>query len=124
MSSSKSQRLLFVLSFLVLVSTYLPVVFANLPPVIKSHHLYIGLWFMALLLFKPGILRDGFFVLTLMYGLIMTILLRTVYESVDKDFSGPLVNEFYAIIVPVSILRYYIVHRDFIGLAKLTKYTL
>lgn len=123
MKQVKVRDLLRLLSLLVMVSTYLPIVFVNLPPIVKSHHLYTTLWFITLIFLRPDIFKDSLFLFCLLQGVFIYLLVLFFYSEVSGEFTEPLLEEFYSIIVSVSIYRYYIISEDLSGLATLVKRT-
>jgi hypothetical protein len=113
------------LAFMLMISTFLPLVFANLPPVIKSHHIWTIAWFASLLIFKFKILNQKFLGLVLVYGLVMIlILLNTLWIDIDEWNRNQILNEFYEITVAVSVIIYFRMEGDYVGLANIVKWTI
>ena len=125
MLSKKIQNYLFLLAFMVMVSSFLPLVFVNLPLPLRSHHLWTTLWFVSLVFFKTSIFKDKIFIYTLIYGITFCfIFISVIYSNLDDEEVFPIRNEFYHIITAISILRYFILEKDYYGLAKLVKTTI
>jgi hypothetical protein len=113
------------LSSLVLISTFLPVLFANLPGIFKSHHLYVALWIVGLIVFRMKVFFSIRYFSWLLYVTTMILMVNYfVWESIDDWNKKALLNEIYEISVALSILNYYTVVEDYDGLAKLSKLSL
>lgn len=115
----------YVLSFMLLASTFLPVLFNNLPPIARSHHTWTPIWFISLLIFYPRIITNKIFQIFIIYGVfIILIFPNFVWITIDEWSKTQLIDEYYQIIVAVSIIVYYQLEQDYIRLAKLVKWSL
>lgn len=112
------------LSFMLSASIFLNIVFANLLPIIRSHHVWVLLWFMSLLFFKPQILKNKYLLFFLLYGAVMLLLLlNTLWIDIDEWNKRQITREFYDMAVAISVIIYYRIEKDYTGLAKLVKWT-
>lgn len=118
------QKYFYYIAFMVMASTYLPLVFNNLPPIVRSHHLWTIIWGISILLSQPKIIFRKPMLYILLYGLLILLTLLLIFTKMDKWNSRMLIGEFYNIVVGASIISYFLTNRDYIGLAKLTKWSL
>lgn len=113
------------LSSMIMISTFLPIIFANLPPIVRSQHVWTLLWFMSLLFLKPNILRNRLMQSVIAYGVVMLlVLLNTLWVNIDVWNKTRVTWEFYEFAVAISIISYYRMEKDYVGLAKLARLTL
>jgi hypothetical protein len=113
------------IAFMLMISNFLPLIFFNLPPIIGSHHVWTIAWFASLLVFKFKILQQNLFGLVLVYGLVMIlILLNTLWIDVDEWNKNQIIQEFYEITVAISVIVYFRMEGDYVGLANLVKWTM
>ncbi len=125
MASTTTQKYFRFLAFMVMISTFLPLLFANLPPYIKTPHLWSLLWFVSLVFFKSKILQQNLVQLWLVYGVVMILLLlNTLWIDVGERNKGGIIDEFYVIAVALSVIVYFRMERDYDGLATLVKWTM
>lgn len=111
------------LSFMLSASIFLNIVFANLPSIIRSHHVWVLLWFMSLLFFKAQILKNRSMIFFLVYGTVMLLLLNTLWVDIGEWNKRQITREFYDIVVAISVIIYYRTEEDYTGLAKLVRWT-
>lgn len=113
------------IAFMLMISNFLPLIFINLPPIIGSHHVWTIAWFASLLVFKFKILQQNLLGLVLLYGLVMIlVLLNTLWIEVDDWNKNQIIQEFYEIAVAISVIAYYRMERDYVGLASLVKWAM
>jgi len=113
------------LSFMVLISANLPVVFFNLPSYIKSHHIWTFVWITSLFVFNFKVFQHKHLSFILIYGfLIIVILLNTIWVNIDGWNKHQIRMEFYEILVASSVIIYYRISQDYYGLALLIKWTI
>lgn len=113
------------LSVILMLTTYLPVVYENLPHIVGYHYYWTGLWFISLVFLKPNVFQDKLLILVIVYGLIYVLFLfNTLWIDVDDWNKQLIMRETYQIIVGLSILAYYRASKNFMGLAKLIKITM
>jgi hypothetical protein len=107
------------LAIMLLITTYLPLYLANMPFPIRSHHFWVILWFGSLILFFPSLYKQKPIKMLFFYGVLFVgIGLNTVWSDTDPWNQKLLVNEFYQIIVAISLLTYFKLSKDFAGLRK------
>jgi hypothetical protein len=107
-----------------MASAFLRVVFNNLPPIIRSHHLWTIIWCVSLLIFYPKILLNRAIFYVLIYGFFLFVALETIWNNIDDWNYRRLLFEFYEIAIGVSVITYFQQTRDFLSLAKITKWTM
>lgn len=109
---------------MLMASTFLPVIFNNLPPIIRSHHLWTFTWIVSLLLFNRGIFLNKAMLYLLAYGLLLYLATETIWSSIDSWNRTRLFFEFYEITIGVSVITYFNQSKDYTSLAKITKWTI
>ena len=115
----------FLLIFLLLVTTYFPLLHQNLPRIIGSHHFYAALWFFSISLLITNLLVTRAIWYLLFYGLItIFILLNTAWVDIDEWNKLRFIDEFYMLILAVSVFTYLHIKKDFKGYAKLVYWSL
>ncbi len=113
------------LSLMIMVSCFLPLVFANLPTGIRSHHIWTTLWVLALVFIKPGIFFNKIMGLVLLNGIIVLLIAnRVIWSNVPEEADRMIFLEYYELSLALSVIVYYRVERDYLGLAKLVKYSM
>ena len=107
-----------------MASAFLPLVFNNLPPVIRSHHLYTTIWGLSLLFFYPKIFLSKIMQYLVFYGLFFFLATNLIWYNIDKMNYYLIFYEFYYITVGVTVITYFIQVKDYLNLAKLVKWSL
>lgn len=118
------QKYFYFIAFMLIASTFLPLVFNNLPPFIRSHHLWTIIWGISLLIFRPRIFLNRAIVYVLAYGLLLFIATETIWISMDSWNKNLLFNEFYQIAIGISVITYFQQSKDYISFAKITKWSI
>lgn len=109
---------------LLMITTYLPIVHVRLPAYIGSHHFWIVIWSISIVLLKPRVLFHRIILLIVAYVLFLWILLNTAWSAMGAWNVKHLWDEIYAVAVGVSILVYFNESKDYIGWAKMIRYIL
>lgn len=109
---------------MLMASNFLPLLFNNLPPVIRSHHIWTAIWVLSLLAFYPKIFINKIVIYLLAYGLFILIAAGTFWSSMDYWNRKILFTEFYQFTIGVSVITYFFQTGDYIGLAKITRWTI
>jgi hypothetical protein len=110
---------------MLMISTFLPLIFANLPPFVKSHHIWTIAWFSSLIIFKFKYIITSQIGLIVAYGLVfILILLNTIYIDVDEWNHNYILREYYEISVAMTVLVFFRMEGDYEGLAKILKWTM
>lgn len=114
------------LCFLLLVSSLLPVVANNIPsPLGSFRFLWAPIWLFAVTFFKSEIYSQKYVLSLLLYGLISIILLENIlWVHMIVWYKRMILEEFYALVLALTVLSYFIISRDYIGWAKLSKWAL
>jgi hypothetical protein len=118
------QRYFYYIALMLMASTFLPLVFNNLPPVIRSHHIWTVIWGLSLIVFHPKIFMNKAILYLLFYGLILLLATETVWGNMDEWNYNILFNEYYQIAVGVSVVTYFLQTKDFINFARIGKWSL
>ena len=118
------QKYFYYIAFMLMASTFLPLVFNNLPPIIRSHHLWTIIWVISLLIFNPKICLNKAIIYLLAYGLLLYLATETIWSNMDDWNYRRLFFEFYEIAIGVSVIIYFQQSNDYIGLAKITKWSI
>ena len=107
---------------MLMLTSFLPLVNRNLPRGLGSFHLYAPIWFASLAYFHHKLFLNKFF---LLYGLIFIgILLNTLWVDMDDWNRKGIIQEFYYFSVAISVILYFKITKDYIGLAWLSKWIL
>jgi hypothetical protein len=110
---------------MVMISAFLPVIFVNLPPVIRSHHIWALLWLFSVIVFKFKIFKERSIQFLFILGVIVLIVFMEIYWiDIEDTMRSMLISEFYEISVALSIFAYYRIENDYIGFAKLARLTI
>lgn len=109
-----------------ILTTYLPIVYANLPFLIGSFRwLWAPLWIISVVILHPVIFKSKAIKSILAYGFIYFLLMtNNIWVNMDEWLYEQLLLEFYYIFIWATILYYYISRKDYKGLAILTKWAL
>ena len=108
---------------MVMAITFLPLANYRLPAYIGSPHAWALLWGLSLLFFKPKIFTQKLMLLIALYGFFLLLMLNVFWLGMDDGNVTLLWREFYDISVGISIISYFNITRDYIGFAKIVKYT-
>ena len=112
-------------SYMVIISAFLPVVFNNLPPVVRSHHIWAFFWLFSVFVLKAKILLNRVIHYLMLVGFIISIsLLDFFWADIKDDMKFMVLREFYEIMVAISIFVYYRMENDHIGMARLARVAL
>lgn len=113
------------IAFMLMATTFLPVVFNNLPPIIRSHHVWTALWVFSLIVFYPRIFRSKIILMVLFYAILMlNIYFNDSLVNIGEWNKNQLIDEFYSIAIGLSVITYFRLEGDFFRLAKLVRWTL
>jgi len=124
MLSIKRQKYFYYIVIILIATSFFPLLSYYLPRYVGSHHFWAIIWVVSLLFFYPAIFFSKPMKSVLIYGFFLLVALITIWRIYDGwNFAG-LLNEFYQISIAVSVLSYFQYTKDWIGLAKVTKWTL
>jgi len=107
-----------------MASTFLPLVFNNLPPVIRSQHFYAIVWGLSLLFFRPGFLFTKSMVYIFAYGLFIVLATASIWSDMDEWNKRMLFQEYYEVAIGISIFSYFHNIKDYSSIAKITKWSI
>ena len=111
------------ISFMLMISTFLPLVFFNVR-FITNNIGWTIIWFFSLIVFKPKVFQNKLLLFALLYGVIFLILLNTLWVNVDEWNKKQITEECYYILVAISVLTYFRIEQDYFRFAKLVKWTM
>src|ERR1035437_7289752 len=111
------------ISFMLMASTFLPLVTNNIR-FITNELWWSIIWFFSLIVFKPQVFRNKLLLFVLLYGVIFFILLNTLWVNVDEWNKNQITEEWYDISVATSVLTYFRIEQDYFRFAKLVKWTM
>ena len=112
-------------AFMVILTTYLPLLQKNLPTYVGSPHFYAAIWFASVLFFYSRLVFQKYILYLLLYGLVfMVALLNTLWVEMSEWNKTNLLEEYYILSVGLTIIMYFIVRKDYEGLAWLVKWAL
>lgn len=109
---------------MLMASTYLRVAFNNFPSILRSHHIWTIVWVGSLLIFYPQIFLNKILLYTLGYGCLLFLAIQTIWNGMDAANQKRLFWEFYEIAIGVSVFTYFQVTRDYVRLAKITRWAI
>jgi hypothetical protein len=118
------QKYFYYIAFMLMASTFLPVVFNNLPPFVRSHHIWTTIWIVSLLVFNSKIFFNKAMAYLLFYGFLLFIATETVISNIDDWNYRRLFSEYYEILIGLSVITYFLQSEDYKRLAKLTKWSI
>lgn len=114
-----------ILSFILVITTYLPVLTKNLPPFIRSHHLWAIIWIFSLIFLKPEVFKNRIFVYVLFYQIFfLMFIMADFWIGIDDWTINALGYEVYYFIVAFSLITYFRFSKDYYGLASLIKWSM
>lgn len=113
-----------IILFILMLTTFLPIVYVRLPAYIGSHHFWTILWGVSLLFLKPKVFFQKLMLLVILNGIILFIMLRFFWVEMDDTNVKNLWVEYYQIAVGCSIFTYFHVSKDYISFAKLVLWVL
>lgn len=110
---------------MLMVTTYLPVVTNNLPPIIRSHHLWAGIWGVSILILARPIFNNRILLYVLIYYLLLVlVMMNSVWSNMDKWNRAQGINELYMLTMALTMYAYFEYSRDFVGFAKILRWVL
>lgn len=109
---------------MLMLSNFLPLVFNNLPPIIRSHHIWTLAWILAIIVYCPKIFFNKNIQYLLCYGSLLFVSLITIFHDIDRWNYILIVNEFYQISIGLSVITYFYTSKDYFHLSKLVKWTI
>lgn len=113
------------LAIMLMVTTYLPIVSNNLPPIFRSHHIWTPIWFFCLLFLAPRTFKNKVFLYTIIAGsLFVFIYLDIIWPYTTEWNSNLALIELYAFTIGLSLYAYFWTYNDFKGVAIIVKWTL
>jgi len=124
MQNISRQKYFYFIALILMATVYLPVVFRNLPPVVRSHHFWAVIWIISLLLFYPKIFLNKKILYLFIYALFIVISINTIWSSINEWNEIMLYSELYQISIGITIYAYFSQTKDFVSFAKIVKWSL
>lgn len=110
--------------FMLMITTFFPLFSNNLPPIIRSHHIWTPVFIISLLLFIPKIFTHKSLIYLLIYSIVVLWFINTFWESMNDWNKNQIRNELYVFIIAFSLWVYFRSIKDFEGLALIAKWTM
>lgn len=125
MKTPLKQKYFRVISFALIITTYLPILLKNLPPIIRSHHIWTPIWLVSLILLSPKTFKNKFFIYVIVYQTIFALLITFNFWADIDDWTVKSVSfDIYYITIAVSMIMYFRSSEDYTGLAIIIKWSL
>lgn len=119
--SAYTNRLMRFLSFMLILTTFLPIVYANLPRYITGFNLWAPIWFLCILSFGITTLRNQSVIFLIIYfGVIILLMFNTVWSDISDWNQKNALVEFYNLAVPVTLIAYFYKTKDYNWLGKIS----
>jgi hypothetical protein len=106
---------------MMMISTFLPLAYNNIHRFLL-HYVWAIIWGLSLLVFYSKIFYSRTMVYIFTYGLIIFLATNTIWSSIDDWNYELLIREIYPIATGVSVITYFLHSKDYIGLAKITRW--
>lgn len=119
-----TRKILFFICFAMMVTTFLPILARNLPPIIRSHHLWAILWLGALIALAPRVFKQRLMQYALIYAFFSAIMLIYVWTDISTWDKRSLFYQVYYVTFAVSIMSYFYCYQEYRQLAMITKWAL
>lgn len=112
-----------VLVFMMMLTTFLPIVANNLPKYIGSFHFYAIIFVCSVLLMEPKVILNKNILVSLFIGLLIILVFPlTIWRDMDDWNKKSLQLDIYYIIISIVVYQYFKFSNDIKGLAKIIKY--
>jgi hypothetical protein len=109
---------------MVIASTFLLIVFKNLPYPLNAHFFWISIWTLALIIFKPKILMSKQLFYFYLYAIIYLVMFSTLWNDYEYINKSRIYEELVDIFAGLTLIKYYISTKDFIGLRIVIRSTI
>ncbi len=114
-----------ILSFILIITTYLPVLTKNLPPLIRSHHLWAVIWVISLITLAPGIFKNKLLLYVIIYQAVFALfVIAGLWTGIDNWTIKSVSYDMYYITIAFTLITYYRYSGDYYGLAFIVKWTM
>ena len=113
------------LSFMLLITAFLPVVHENLPFGLGSFRFWWGpLWIISIIFYKKTLFKHPVILRFIIYSIGLMVFMPTIWYNMDEWLKSALLQEMYWMLIISSVLFYYLVSNDYIGLTIMIKVVL
>ena len=109
---------------MLMVTTFLPLVYTNLPPIIRSHHIWTFMWVFSMLIYYPKIFFNKRMIYLYSYGLFLIIAKIIIWSDLNIWYIKNLFYELYIFAIGISVVTYFLQTKDYISLAKIAKWSI
>lgn len=124
MQNLTNQKYFYYIAFMLMLTTFLPIVTYKLPVYIGSHFLWTIIWGVSLLFLKPQVFIQKLMLSVIVYGLFLLIMIYLFWTDMDAWNVKALWVEYYQIVVGCSMITYFHLSKDYLSLAKLVKWVM
>jgi hypothetical protein len=116
----------FAIILMLMVTTFLPLVYHNLPAFLRSHEkVWVPVWIVSLILFKPSVFKGkNLQAVIAFYAIMLLIMTRILWYNVSPWNIAILREEFLTFTIAMSVYYYFVNDSNYIGLARLSKWVL
>lgn len=119
------QKYFRIISFLLIITTYLPVLTKNLPPVIRSHHLWAVIWVVSLITMNLQMFKNKFLLYVVLFNIVFSLFMYVnFWLGIDEWTLKSLRLDMYYFTIAITLLSYYKDTGDYRGLAQTAKWTM
>ncbi len=115
------KKYFYYLTLIVIGTIFFPLLFKNLPPVIRSNYFWFSIWCLSLIVFYPKYLLSKQLLYLLLYAFLFYISTNTIL-SINVWNSYALKIELYNITVGILIFNYFNMSKDYKSYAKIVKW--
>ena len=109
---------------MLMLTSFLPLFAKNLPYSLGSFHVYQPLWIVSLLYFHPRLFFQKSILYMFLLGAVGYFLLNTIWIEMHPWFRKTLISDYFDLFMAITIILYFVMERDYKGLARLAKWTM
>lgn len=124
LSEVNTKKYFRIIIIILMITTYLPVVYLKFPPYLGSHHFWTIVWGLSLILFYPKLFKDKLMILLIGYFIFIVLLVYVFSYSMNHWNRKMLMHEIYQIGIGASIYLYFQLSRDYLGYSITVKLVL
>jgi hypothetical protein len=106
-------------SFMLILTTFLPIVTGNLPRYITGYNLWAPIWLLSVLVFGFKTLRNSSVLFLIIYGIINLLLFNTIWSDISDWDQRGMFGELFDLIVPITAVSYFFMVKDYKWLGKI-----
>lgn len=118
------KKYFYYIAFMLMTTTFLPLLYVNLPPIVRSHHVWTLLWMFSLLIYHPQILINKRMVYIYSFVLLLIIVKITIWSDLSNWYLKQIFYELYIFVIGISVITYFLQIKDYVNLAKITRWSI